>query len=56
MQWPRKLKGWTVTGAALTALSWLAAQPHLTRVEVAQAVGGFLTAVGFRDAMRKGER
>ena len=45
------LKSKTLWGSVATAAGWLLAQPHVSGIDVLQAVGGVVTAVGLRDAV-----
>lgn len=45
------LRSKTLWGSVLTAAAWLLSLPHVGAVEVAQAVGGVITAAGVRDAV-----
>jgi hypothetical protein len=45
------LKSKTFWGSVLTACSWLVAQPHVGTIDILQALGGVVTAVGVRDAI-----
>lgn len=47
------LKSKTLWGSILGTGAWLLSQPHVGAVEVMQAVGGVVTAVGLRDAIGK---
>lgn len=48
------LKSKTMWGSILTAGAWLIGQPHVGGVEVLQALGGVVTAIGVRDAINVG--
>lgn len=50
------LKSKTVWGAAAATAAYLLKQPHLDPWTILQAVGGFLTVVGARDAIANVER
>jgi len=47
------LKSKTFWGAVVTGAAWLLGQPHVGVPEVAQAVGGIITAAGVRDSITK---
>lgn len=47
------LKSKTFWGSILGAGAWLLNQPHVSPVDILQAVGGVVAAVGLRDAVGK---
>ncbi len=47
------LKSKTVWGAVIGAVSWLIGRPEIAPTDVITAVGGIISAVGIRDAIRK---
>lgn len=48
------LKSKTVWGAVFTAAAWLLKQDHIGVIEIVQAAGALLSAIGIRDAITQG--